>query len=1497
MKSTNNVFLPGWKTAGALVGLMGATFTSHAAITGQWDFDSGDLSATIGQPIEYLDGPFGTTQENTEFGTTTSFGIPDIDGSPAQVMKFPASLQDFQGFNVPNGASPNGGGIYINQYTIVMDVLFPESSSGVKRALVQTDSNADTDLSIGANNGIGATTYAGSVTPNTWHRIAFSVDQSANVISKFIDGVKVADETIGQSVDGRWALESFFFLFQDDNGESAEGYINSLQFRDEKLVDGLIAALGGPSADGILTGPPPNPFVISITPTPEPSRTPRPSNVGPQPLIEVTLQDGETSVDTATIELRLDGELVTADVNRTGQTTTISYIPEDFLAPLSGHTVNLSYKDNGSPASDLGVQWQFSITDYQGIPSGIAKPVSSASSPGFIVRTAQAPEDADIRNDLRRAQRQLDGVLLDPAGNPVPDISIAGSGPGGSYQVDTINFSGDGVTFGNFGIDQLFPGLPGTEGTTRKTAVEVVTFIELDKGFHRMGINVHTDLPDQNDDDGFQVWVGGDARDAFAQVIGSFQRTRLGFTRGDNDTIFNFVAPESGLYSFRVLYYSGSNDGAALEWFTEDPITGDRYLINGNEPQALNAFQQSSEVSLPYVKEALPQPGTEGVSPEDPIQVTIIDDSIALNPASVQLSLNGSAVTPTVEKVGNRTTVTFQPDTNVSRQVTYTVDLTYAGTNGSEASYSWEFTVDARNEIKVTGQWDFRNGLAATIGAPLEYFDGPNGTTAAETEFGTTTEFGIPDINGLPATVMKTPGGGSNNFGYLMRHGVQPNGGGSKANQYTLVMDVYWDNKGPGFASIVNLDDPTNQNDGDSFIRFNDGGWGQGGNGYEPDNPEVKIEFQKWQRLVIAADLSADPPQFVKYIDGVRHSNQGDRGVIGGLDGRQTMGEIALLFADNDGERGLAYVSSVQVRDGQMSEEEVAALGAPSSSGVQLPSSVRGSWTFENGLSASIGSDLQYFDGPDGTTAAETQFGMASEFGVPGILGQDVPVMKTPAGNSNNFGYLVNHGIQPNGGGSKVNQYTLILDVYWSSKGPGFSSVANLDDPTNQNDGDSFIRWNDNGWGQGGNGYEPDQPSVKVEFERWHRLVISADLSKDPPEFIKYIDGRRHSNQGDRGTIGGLDGRQTLAEQILLFADNDGERSEAIVSAVQVRDVQLTPGEVFALGGASPEGIPLDIPENSVRGQWNFRDGNLSAELGMPLEYFDGPEGTTAAGTEFGSTTDFGIPAIDGGEAMVMKVPTGGSNNLGYLMRPGIAPNGGGSKVNQYTLIMDIYWYDRGPGFASIVNLDDPTNQNDGDSFIRFNDGGWGQGGNGYEPDNAETKVEFEKWQRYVIAADFSADPPQFIKYIDGVRHSNQGDRGTIAGLDGRQTFGDVFALFADNDGERGGAYVSSIQIRDMQLTAEQIAELGAPTAPGIPAHPFPGNPPADPITITSIGISGTDVVLEWIGGAPPFQVEMRENLGTSVWSSVGSPIEARTLTVPASGGSGYFRVSELPRP
>ncbi|MGH7968023.1 MAG: hypothetical protein ACREIC_04780, partial [Limisphaerales bacterium] len=49
----------------------------RAAITGQWDFKSGDLAATIGQDLQYLDPD---TQSGTRFGTTASFGISDIGG-------------------------------------------------------------------------------------------------------------------------------------------------------------------------------------------------------------------------------------------------------------------------------------------------------------------------------------------------------------------------------------------------------------------------------------------------------------------------------------------------------------------------------------------------------------------------------------------------------------------------------------------------------------------------------------------------------------------------------------------------------------------------------------------------------------------------------------------------------------------------------------------------------------------------------------------------------------------------------------------------------------------------------------------------------------------------------------------------------------------------------------------------------------------------------------------------------------------------------------------------------------------------------------------------------------------------------------------------------------------------------------------------------------------------------------------------------------------------
>src|SRR3954470_21433528 len=155
-----------------VVGLF-AGINSRGAITGQWNFESGDLSATIGAPLSYLDG---ATQGDTQFGTTTSFGIADINGQPAKVMRFPKMVSSSMGYLMTHGAAPNGGGSMVNQYTLILDVLYPTASSGKYRSITQTDNGGDGDFFINPSNGIGISgSYAGNVTPDVWHRIVLAV--------------------------------------------------------------------------------------------------------------------------------------------------------------------------------------------------------------------------------------------------------------------------------------------------------------------------------------------------------------------------------------------------------------------------------------------------------------------------------------------------------------------------------------------------------------------------------------------------------------------------------------------------------------------------------------------------------------------------------------------------------------------------------------------------------------------------------------------------------------------------------------------------------------------------------------------------------------------------------------------------------------------------------------------------------------------------------------------------------------------------------------------------------------------------------------------------------------------------------------------------------------------------------------------------------------------------------------------------------------------------
>ena len=239
----------------------GAVLTVYdLAVTGQWDFDRGDLRATVGSDLEYL----------ADAATITSFPEVNINGQFTRVMAF-GSNSFLQGFSMRHGAKPNGGGHLVNQYTLLMDVMFPAASSGSWRALFQTDpynhDGNDAEFYVGSSaslpdaNGLGADgQFNGTLAPDTWYRIAFAVDLAAPAgqqLSKYVNGVRVAEQSLSGGIDGRFALGPSALLFTagaSGGGFTQPGFVSSIQFVNGRMAPEAIAALGGPDADKLPPG-------------------------------------------------------------------------------------------------------------------------------------------------------------------------------------------------------------------------------------------------------------------------------------------------------------------------------------------------------------------------------------------------------------------------------------------------------------------------------------------------------------------------------------------------------------------------------------------------------------------------------------------------------------------------------------------------------------------------------------------------------------------------------------------------------------------------------------------------------------------------------------------------------------------------------------------------------------------------------------------------------------------------------------------------------------------------------------------------------------------------------------------------------------------------------------------------------------------------------------------------------------------------------------------
>jgi hypothetical protein len=232
---------------GLLLSAVSAGFIDRVhAIDSLWKF-SGDLSAEFGTSgLNYR----GNTQTVTQFGGTADFGLAPLFGSTGteQVMAFPAATPS-QGYTVAHNGSP-----LVNQYTMIWDVLYPESSDIMWRPLLQTSeaNNNDGDFFVGdtPHGGVGISgQYHGAIAPGEWNRIALTRDATGKW-TKYINGGFVGEQDASNS---RFALDPTFHLFADESNETAPGYVSSFRYLDRTMGSEEIFQLGGAHAAGAAT--------------------------------------------------------------------------------------------------------------------------------------------------------------------------------------------------------------------------------------------------------------------------------------------------------------------------------------------------------------------------------------------------------------------------------------------------------------------------------------------------------------------------------------------------------------------------------------------------------------------------------------------------------------------------------------------------------------------------------------------------------------------------------------------------------------------------------------------------------------------------------------------------------------------------------------------------------------------------------------------------------------------------------------------------------------------------------------------------------------------------------------------------------------------------------------------------------------------------------------------------------------------------------------------
>jgi len=224
---------------------------------------------------------------------------------------------------------------------------------------------------------------------------------------------------------------------------------------------------------------------------------------------------------------------------------------------------------------------------------------------------------------------------------------------------------------------------------------------------------------------------------------------------------------------------------------------------------------------------------------------------------------------------------------------------------------------------------------------------------------------------------------------------------------------------------------------------------------------------------------------------------------------------------------------------------------------------------------------------------------------------------------------------------------------------------------------------------------------------------------------------------------------------------------------------------------ASDSSWGFDSLSNGLTGFWGFSDSTNVAHA--------------TVGTDLGLHNVSGSDWVLGGLGGAVYVDRSTWLIVTHNIPPG---TGGGSRVNEWTILMDIMVPTSSKGQWVSLYQTNPANTNDGDFFVRNTDGALGVAQTGY----SANKISYDSWLRVVV----SVDNPDFYRiYVNGV----QWLEGKIQAIDGRFSLDATLLIFADEDGEDYPKYCSTLAMWNRPLTGAEIASMGNAYTVIVPEH------------------------------------------------------------------------------